>query len=295
MSIGRPIKGVNSLTCAFLCLLLAWLASADIPQSMSFQAAIRNSDGTPVPDGDYQVLFCLYTSAVGGDPVWTEEQAVEVVNGLTSTVLGRLVPLDLPFDVPYWLGLTIVGQQEFAPRIPLSVSPYALRARIAEGLSGGVPSDDDWVVDGGVLYPASAHAVGIGTAVPHPSALLELSSTERGLLLPSMTTAQRNAISDPADGLLIFNTITSCLNYYANGNWQEVRGTPPCLPDCSGKECGDDGCGGSCGGCPPGEICVGGICQPLRSDGRGELDLGTFLGTVCGDRLRRLCRRVLCS
>ncbi|MGM0574784.1 MAG: agmatine deiminase family protein [Myxococcota bacterium] len=29
----------------------------------------------------------------------------------------------------------------------------------------------------------------------------------------------------------------------------------PCVPDCSGKQCGDDGCGGSCGACPPDSTC----------------------------------------
>lgn len=28
-----------------------------------------------------------------------------------------------------------------------------------------------------------------------------------------------------------------------------------CQPDCEGKQCGDDGCGGSCGSCPSGQIC----------------------------------------
>jgi len=28
-----------------------------------------------------------------------------------------------------------------------------------------------------------------------------------------------------------------------------------CVPSCVGRECGDDGCGGSCGGCPVGEVC----------------------------------------
>ena len=37
-----------------------------------------------------------------------------------------------------------------------------------------------------------------------------------------------------------------------------------CTPDCTGKECGDDGCGGSCGTCvpSPGGCCSGGTCQP---------------------------------
>ncbi|HEY3446556.1 MAG TPA: hypothetical protein VGK67_09325 [Myxococcales bacterium] len=34
-----------------------------------------------------------------------------------------------------------------------------------------------------------------------------------------------------------------------------------CLPDCSGKICGDDGCGGECGACETGQSCAGGTCQ----------------------------------
>jgi len=37
-------------------------------------------------------------------------------------------------------------------------------------------------------------------------------------------------------------------------------GVPACTPDCTGKECGDDGCGGSCGSCVAGS-CVAGVCQ----------------------------------
>ena len=36
-----------------------------------------------------------------------------------------------------------------------------------------------------------------------------------------------------------------------------------CIPSCAGKLCGDNGCGGSCGGCPVNETCVGGGCQCL--------------------------------
>jgi len=34
-----------------------------------------------------------------------------------------------------------------------------------------------------------------------------------------------------------------------------------CFPNCSGKECGDDGCGGSCGICPESAECVDGKCE----------------------------------
>jgi len=35
-----------------------------------------------------------------------------------------------------------------------------------------------------------------------------------------------------------------------------------CIPNCSGKACGDDGCGGSCGSCASGSLCVDGDCVP---------------------------------
>lgn len=34
-----------------------------------------------------------------------------------------------------------------------------------------------------------------------------------------------------------------------------------CVPDCSGKDCGGDGCGGSCGTCESGYYCESGICE----------------------------------
>ena len=39
-----------------------------------------------------------------------------------------------------------------------------------------------------------------------------------------------------------------------------IGGGGGCTPDCEGKECGDDGCGGSCGSCDIGEFCDNGVC-----------------------------------
>ena len=56
--------------------------------------------------------------------------------------------------------------------------------------------------------------VGIGTATPNAKAVLELKSTDKGVLFPRLTSAQRNAITNPPDGLHIYNTDEHCLNYY---------------------------------------------------------------------------------
>lgn len=58
-------------------------------------------------------------------------------------------------------------------------------------------------------------SVGIGTDSPDSSALLDLSSNSKGLLPPRMTQVQRDAISYPAVGLVIFNTDSNTLQYYA--------------------------------------------------------------------------------
>ena len=37
-----------------------------------------------------------------------------------------------------------------------------------------------------------------------------------------------------------------------------------CTPACQGKECGDDGCGGSCGSCKDTDVCQLGACVPVK-------------------------------
>lgn len=74
-----------------------------------------------------------------------------------------------------------------------------------------------------VLLAGSVYAqnVGIGTTNPNPSALLELHDTARGLLIPRLTTQQRNSIANPAHSLIIFNLDCNWYEYYDQntGTW----------------------------------------------------------------------------
>lgn len=67
-----------------------------------------------------------------------------------------------------------------------------------------------------------AGATGIGASSPNASALLEIASTTQGVLIPRMTTTQRNAIGSPADGLIIYNTTTNAFTVRANSAWVEM-------------------------------------------------------------------------
>lgn len=68
---------------------------------------------------------------------------------------------------------------------------------------------------------------GFGTAfsnTPDASALVDMTSTNQGLLIPRMTTTQMNAISSPATSLLIFNTTTGTYKFYTGSVWQDLGG-----------------------------------------------------------------------
>lgn len=55
-------------------------------------------------------------------------------------------------------------------------------------------------------YYYSAAQVGIGTTNPDASSILDVVSTDKGVLIPRLTTVQINAIVNPANGLMIYNT-----------------------------------------------------------------------------------------
>ncbi len=72
--------------------------------------------------------------------------------------------------------------------------------------------------------------------------------------------------TDTQKTYIINNAIGKFVNVKAiddGYNWSEVsskeiteeESDDTCIPDCNGKECGDNGCGGSCGTCSEGEVC----------------------------------------
>lgn len=55
--------------------------------------------------------------------------------------------------------------------------------------------------------------------VPHESAILEVSSDNKGFLPPRMTTLERDGILNPAIGLIVYTTDDNCLNINGSGGW----------------------------------------------------------------------------
>lgn len=66
--------------------------------------------------------------------------------------------------------------------------------------------------------------VGIGTLAPLPSAKLHIESSSKGFLKPRMTTAQMMAISNPTQGLEIYNTTENQTYWYNGSAWVHNNG-----------------------------------------------------------------------
>lgn len=54
---------------------------------------------------------------------------------------------------------------------------------------------------------------------PDSSTMLDIQSTDKGVLIPRLDNSQRDAIPNPATGLMIYNTEDSVFNYFSGDNW----------------------------------------------------------------------------
>ena len=114
------------------------------------------------------------------------------------------------------------------PQGPIGLTgPQGAQGLLDNGVAAGnTPywNGTQWVVNGTNFYNNGA-SVGVGTNIPANSAQLDVSATDKGFLAPRLTTAQRDVIVNPDDGLIIFNISSGCPNYYFGGIWFEWCGT----------------------------------------------------------------------
>ncbi|HOT96360.1 MAG TPA: hypothetical protein PLN61_09770 [bacterium] len=116
-------------------IFLAFAGVAQVPRILNYQGLLTGNDGKPVPEGTYSLSFTLYDA--NGTSLWSEVQPQVIISGgLLQVALGTIVPLNLPFDKPYWLGIKVGNDAELSPRMPLQSSAYSLRADDADRLSG---------------------------------------------------------------------------------------------------------------------------------------------------------------
>src|SRR6476659_6138852 len=75
-------------------------------------------------------------------------------------------------------------------------------------------------------FAQTSGSVGIVTTVPYANAILDISSTTKGVLLPRLSAAQRDVLTPKinvtANGLMIYNTNTLRFNYWDGTKWNDV-------------------------------------------------------------------------
>jgi len=76
-----------------------------------------------------------------------------------------------------------------------------------------------------ILTDSGQLALGEGTA--DPSAILDISTTTQGVLPPRLTSTQRDNISNPAEGLMVFNTEEGAYQFWAGSSWVNLGGGIP--------------------------------------------------------------------
>ncbi len=154
----------------------------------------------------------------------SSEQIIPEMNGdIVILYLNDGIKLtaneQVTFKLEYIEGETVVGQHNIAYEVANDI--YA-GGNLYRGSTIREFQDMVFTTYIAELEPTLAVtnlSVGIGTVDPDQSAALDISSTEKGLLIPRMTTIQRNAIAEPATGLLIYNLDVKEVQNFDGSAW----------------------------------------------------------------------------
>ena len=122
-------KRLSLLKCAVVLMYLFAIPISgygEPPKTMNYQGYIEDIDGQV--HGNIDITFAIYDVESGPNlPLWEDTLLdVSVQNGVFSVILGENIPLNLPFDEQYYLGLKVGNDSEMIPRQPLTSVPYAL-------------------------------------------------------------------------------------------------------------------------------------------------------------------------
>lgn len=127
----------------------AHTATAAPSTYLNFQARLKTSSGSVVPDGFYNIEFKLYSASSGGSALWTETRTganvVRVANGYFTVSLGSVTafPGNIDWSQQHWITMNIGGtgsptwDGEMNPRLLLTAVPHAFHADRASALSDG--------------------------------------------------------------------------------------------------------------------------------------------------------------
>ncbi|PSK93399.1 exosporium glycoprotein BclB-related protein [Taibaiella chishuiensis] len=196
---------------------------AQVNQKINYQAVIRNAAGAPVINQNVSLRFSILTGSASGTSVYSETQAATTnAFGLTNVQIGGGTPVSGNFTTINWgnaakflkVEADINGGTTYAQlaTVEMVSVPYAMNAQTS--------NDNRWNLATNDITSNNTGSVGIG-GTPNASAKLDISATNKGILIPRITQANRPAA--PAEGLMIYQTDnTPGFYYYGGGSWKRV-------------------------------------------------------------------------
>jgi hypothetical protein len=111
-------------------------AEAATPVTVLYQGRLTDGLGTPIP-GPVTLQVSLYAVASGGTALWTETHpnVPLTAEGIYSLLLGSITPFPANAwsDPDRWLGTTVNGGDELAPRMRVASVPFAIEANRLNG------------------------------------------------------------------------------------------------------------------------------------------------------------------
>lgn len=199
---------------------------AQAPQGFTYQGVATSNEGVELSNQAISIRASIISGNVNGDFVWQESHSVSTdAFGLFSIVIGQgNSSLQGNFSEIKWqensyflkIELDIEGGTDYiniGTSQILSV-PYALHAKTSE--------DSYWEKDSvnNISYEGNVSIGGVG----NDNAILTLTSSSKGVMLPSLTKEEKNQIENPSKGLLIFQINGNSGFYYYDGfKWKNIN------------------------------------------------------------------------
>lgn len=220
-----------SLTILSLGLAATAPVLASVPNLFSYQGRIAGASGNPSAN----LTVRLWSASTAGTLLFSETQNnVPLTDGIFSILVGNATAGGVPDSVSVndmWLGLSINGGAELAPRTRLSSVPFAIRAKGAQSLlvpgtstiAATVENDGHVIVDGKVDIGAATDNGGVITldnSVDTTTVRIDGSDTSNGgriELANGATTNVDTVIVDGNDGS------DGVMYLYDANNFESVR------------------------------------------------------------------------